>query len=209
MAWNLNNKTNEYRLHRNQSKELIDIYGIQMTYFKITQKGKNSVFEEYTYKESNPDNVYQIMMYPENVETFDNAGDLFSKFGMQVTDSVNLIVSTETFKNIYDLTDFQNAFASVGDVIKTTRGKLFEVTGIEDEVPGLSNMFTTDRGKNVLMLKCRIYNYKPSDKVPEIVAPQEYDFTNLESVFNDQKAEQETETSTYIAPRDSVFGDLG
>jgi hypothetical protein len=209
MAWNLNNKTNEYILHRNQSKELIDIYGVQLSYFKITNKGKNTVFQEYTYKESNPNNVFSIMMYPENVEAFDNAGDLFSKFGMQITDTINLIVSTETFKDIYDLTDFKNAFQSVGDIIKTPRGKLFEVTGVEDEVPGLSNIFTSNNGKNVLMLKCNIYNYKPSDKVPEIVDPSEYDFSNLDSVFNGQKEEQEVETTTYTAPRDSVFGDLG
>jgi hypothetical protein len=208
MAWNLNNKSNEYRLYRNQSKELIDMYGVQMEYFKVTHKNKNVTFAEYEYRETTND-VHKIMMYPENLETFDNAGDLFSKFGMQISDSVNLIVSTETFKYIYDITDFKNSFKAVGDIIKTQRGKLFEVTGVEDEVPGLSNIFTSNNMKNVIMLKCRIYNYKPSDKVEELIPAIEYDFTNLESVFNDSKVEQETETIGILAPRDSVFGDLG
>lgn len=209
MAWNLTTKNNEYLLHKNQSKELIDIFGVSFEYYKIIHQGINSTFSEFQYKESHPNNIFHIMMYPENTESFDSSGDLFSKFGMQIQDSVNFIVSTETFKQIYDLSNFQNVMQAVGDIIKTQRGKLFEVTGIEDEVPGLSNVFTSDRSKNVLMLKCRIYNYKPSDKIPEIIPPEEYDFNNLEAVFNEQKLDQESQTESYVVSRDSVFGDLG
>jgi hypothetical protein len=209
MAWNFNSKPNEYNLFSRQSKEFIDKFGIEVEYFKIDNVGRNIVFNEFTYRKSNANDVYPIMVYPENTESFDNAGDMFSKFGLQFTDSINLIVSKEYMKTIYDVTDFKNIMQSVGDLIRVNRGKIFEVTGIEDEVAGLSNMFTESNAKNVYMLKCRIYNYNPRDVVEEIIPNDEYDFSNLTSVFNDIKTEQDTEAAKSTSNRDSVFGTLG
>jgi hypothetical protein len=47
-------------------------------------------------------NNYVIEMYMENVENWGGTGDMFSKFGLQITDEATLVVSKSRFMTVMD-----------------------------------------------------------------------------------------------------------
>lgn len=53
--------------------------------------------ETYTFS-----NNYVIEMYMENVEQWGGTGDMFSKFGLQITDEATLVVSKSRFITVMD-----------------------------------------------------------------------------------------------------------
>jgi hypothetical protein len=205
MAWNLNNKSNEYQLSGKLSKEMIDIYGLNVTYIKTEKANPDLVLGEFTHLRADNSSVFHVNVYPENTGGFDNNNVILSKFGILNFDSVNLFISAFTYATIYPDSDYQKGH---GDLIALPSGKIFEITDIESQVLGLNNMYTYKNQKNVYMLKCKPYNYNRDE-----IAVDDINFETLDSMFDIEENYAEKTAveaqSTALNNVDSVFGSLG
>jgi hypothetical protein len=205
MAWNLNNKSNEYRLSGKLSSEMIDIYGLNVTYIKTEKANPDLVLGEFTHLRADNSSVFHVNVYPENTAGFDNNNDILSKFGILNFDSVNLFISSIRYNEIYPDEDYQKGH---GDLIALPSGKVFEITDIESQVMGLNNMYTYKNQKNVFMLKCKPFNYNRDE-----IAVDDINFESLDTMFDIQETYAEKtaveEQSTLLNNVDEVFGSLG
>jgi hypothetical protein len=206
MGFNFNNYGNEYTLSNNLTSELIDLYGLTVSYIKTEKVGATKTLSEYQFLRANNESVYKINVYPENTAGYDNQTDLLSKFGMLMFDNINMYISRNTFEIVFPNEDFLRA---VGDLIVMPSKQIFEIADVEAQVPGLNNMFLFDNQKNVYLLKLKPYNYN-QDQI-NIVGDE--GIPDFSSIFDnqakiDEKSDQQTE-SKIVKNMDPVFGDLG
>ena len=206
MGFNFNNYDNEYTLSDNLTAELIELYGLTVSYIKTEKVGKTKTLSEYQFLRADNESVYKINVYPENTAGYDNQNDLLSKFGMLMFDNINMFISRTKFETIFPDKDFLRA---VGDLIVMPSKQIFEIADVEAQVPGLNNMFLYDNQKNVYSLKLKPYNYN-QDQI-DIVG--DIDIPDFSSIFDnqakiDEKVDQQAESKA-IKNMDPVFGDLG
>lgn len=205
MAYNFNNYSNEYSLHNNQTSEMIDLYGFTTNYIKTTKVNLDKIFNDIQNLRADNASVYSLSVYPENSGGFDNQNDILSKFGIMSFDSINLYVSASAYSLIYPDGNFKNG---ISDLVVLPSKKVFEITDIENQTPGVNNMFVYNNQKNVYILKCRPYNYNHDEiSVTNTDIP---DFTHLFDIANKdaERLEQDTQ-STVVKNLDPVFGDIG
>ncbi|QPX63182.1 putative neck protein [Campylobacter phage F370] len=213
MAWNLNNRQNEYQLFGTLSAEIIDMYGFQLTYIKTKRLGHDKVLDDII--NYGTEATYQIFALPENAEMFDERGDILNKFGIFTMDSMNLFISANTMKRIFQ--DESKIPSAVGDILLLPSGKYIEITSIEHQVPGANNQFTYSNSKNVYMLRCKSFNYN-HDNIPTLEEVNNEEVNeSLDEIFNlvgsaenskDKIKEEQDKESPLVKGTDSVFGYL-
>lgn len=81
----------EQLLHEDLIVEAMKIYGHDLYYMPRDLVNVDSVFKEDPVGSFN--SSYKLEMYVENLDGFDGEGDLFSKFGVEIRDSVTLVLS--------------------------------------------------------------------------------------------------------------------
>ena len=116
--------------------EQIKMFGKDVYYIPRTLVDRDSVFEEDSLSAFN--GAYLIEAYIEDATGFRGDGDMFSKFGVRISDQVTFIISRERFTAAVD----DNAQLIVegrpneGDLIHLPMAnKTFEIQFVEHEVP--------------------------------------------------------------------------
>lgn len=129
--------------------ECVYLYGTDVKYIKIENKNEEPIFGEYLKKILS--NSINIRMFMEELSEFGGQSDLYSKFGLKITDEATLYISKRMIKENYGIVPM------VGDLIFLEKAsKLFEIQHIEDEVP--SGFYPL--GKNfVLKFSLKMYKY--------------------------------------------------
>ena len=107
------------------------------------------------------DDAYLIEAYLENVEGFGGDGDLFSKFGVRISDKVTFIISRTRFTSLVDdnATLVQEGRPNEGDLIYFPLAqKLFQIQFVQYEQPffQLGKIHTWG-------LECELYEYSDED----------------------------------------------
>jgi hypothetical protein len=106
-------------------------------------------------------------MYIENTEAFDGEGDLFTKFGIELRDQANFIVSRKRWKQLVgSRLDSQNFRPREGDLIYLTlSNSIFQIQKVETETPfyQLSNLPT-------FRMTCELFEYNDEDFDTEIAS---------------------------------------
>lgn len=109
--------------------ESIQIHGQNFYYIKRDQVTQDSVFNEDVLSEFN--DAYELEMYIEDAEGFAGEGDFLSKFGLQIRDQLNVLVSKKRFLESTPLT-----IPREGDLIYFPLvDRCFEIQFVEDEIP--------------------------------------------------------------------------
>lgn len=189
MAWNLNNKKQDYALSGAVTHELIDMYGLVVRYFSTELINEDNVLNEFQHLKIDNIKSFDISVYPEDLEEYKNNDDILSKFGFTSTSSTNFFISAKTVSKILDS---QNDITQmIGGVIKVPSGKLLEITNVDIEVPGINNLFLYNNQKNVFLLKTKPYAY------------------NIDEIDNDTKLEMEfDEDISYPTPSGDLVPDM-
>ena len=156
------------------------MFGKDVYYIPRTLVNRDSVFEEDSLSAFN--GAYLIEAYIEDATGFRGDGDMFSKFGVRISDQVTFIISRERFTAAVD----DNAQLIVegrpneGDLIHLPMAnKTFEIQFVEHEVP-----FYQLGKVHVWGLRCELFEYSDEDfntGVAEIDAV-EVNFANAVSV---------------------------
>ena len=93
----LQGSTSEQRLVQDLINEQLRMYGQDVVYLPRKIINKKSILKEIV--SSSFDDAYRLEAYLLNYQGFEGQGDVLSKFGVQTTDGVNLIVSKERYED--------------------------------------------------------------------------------------------------------------
>lgn len=149
----------EQSLVQDLINEQLRMYGVEVHYLPRTYVKKNTVIEEVI--ASSFDNAYPIEAYVENFEGYNDNTTILSKFGIQSTQELTLIVSKERFESyigpLLEGTSAPNTTRpKEGDLIYFPLGdRLFEIKFVEHEKP-----FYQLQKNYVYELRCELFRYE-------------------------------------------------
>ena len=147
----------EQRLVQDLINEQLKIYGQDVIYLPRKMINQDAILNEAIATEF--DDSFRMEMYLANYEGFAGNGDILSKFGVQSTDQITLIVSKERYE------DFVSPFLQGEDVLVTSRPQegdliylpldntIFEIKYVEAKKPfyQLNKLF-------VYQLSCEVFD---------------------------------------------------
>ena len=149
----------EQNLYEDLIIESLQIYGQDVYYIPRTLVNRDDILNEDP--ASKFDDAYLLEMYIENTEGFEGAGDLYSKFGLEIRDEATFIVSRrrwETRVGTYVDNEIDPR-PQEGDLIfLPMTNSFFEISYVEDDTPfyQLSNLPT-------YRLQCNLFEYNEED----------------------------------------------
>ena len=149
----------EQNLYEDLIIESLQIYGQDVYYIPRTLVNRDNVLNEDP--ASTFDDAYLLEMYIENTEGFEGAGDLYSKFGLEIRDDATFIVSRrrwETRVGVFDDNTIDPR-PQEGDLIfLPMTNSFFEISYVEDDSPfyQLSNL-------PVYRMQCTLFEYNDED----------------------------------------------
>ena len=172
--------TGEQDMHESLVIEQIKMFGKNVYYIPRTLVKNDSVFGEDTM--SKFEGAFEIEAFIEDNTGFRGDGDMFSKFGVQISDQATFVVSRSRFTAAVD----DNAELIVegrpneGDLVYfPMANKIFEIQFVEYEVP-----FFTLGKQYTWGLRCELFQYSDEDFETGITAVDaiEVNYANAISV---------------------------
>lgn len=145
---------NEQRLLEDLIVESIQIMGHDVYYIpRDSYNGDDEIYGEAV--NSRFTRAYSMEVYLANVEGYEGDGDFFSKFGLEIRDTSNFIVSARTFAK-YVPTNIAYR-PREGDLLYVpVMRKLFEIKFVEEEL----NFFSIGkRNPYIYELRCELFRF--------------------------------------------------
>jgi hypothetical protein len=150
----------EQSLVQSLINEQLKIYGVDVHFMPRTYVSSDSVLREVT--ASSFKDAYPIEAYIDNFDGYGDNPTLLSKFGIESTNEVTLIISKERFENYISplMKNEENIKLSTrpkeGDLIYFPFGdRLFEIKYVEHEKP-----FYMLKNTYVYELRCELFRYE-------------------------------------------------
>lgn len=199
-------------------EESIKMYGMDIIYLPRTLIDLDNVFGEAEREQFNIG--IPIEMYINNVEGFDGEGDIFSKFGVEIRDSVTFLVSRRRFQQEFENTELAYAMANTeyelssiqpreGDLLyMPMNGNIFQIMFVEDE-----QLFYPQGKLMVYELRCELFERSHEefntgntliDSI-ESIYPQSNNETTLLDDTNDYTLNKD---NIFDFTEENPFGDL-
>ena len=155
---------NPFFKHKRSEQDLVDsltvesikIHGYDMVYIPRTLIQEDKIFGEDVLSKFEEGNT--IEMYIESVDGFEGEGDFISKFGLEIRDTISLVVSRSRFETVMSH-DGTITRPREGDLIYFPFSKgLFEIKFVEHENPFYQQgkLFT-------YKLSCELFKYSQED----------------------------------------------
>ena len=198
----------EADLYENLIVESLQIYGQNVYYLPRTIINRDEVLNEAT--GSTFDDAYMIEAYIDDAEGFGGAGDIYSKFGVEIRDEVTFTISRRRWGRFIGIhnNDVTNDEPIEGDIIYLPlSNSFFEIMFVEHEQPfyQLANL-------PVFKLKCSLWEYSDDelDTGIDAIDSQQKNFSyqlGMQVTVDDNQYFSAGETITQIiSPEISVFG---
>ena len=150
----------EQSLVQSLINEQLKMYGVDIHYMPRKYLTEKSILKEVV--QSKFDDAYPIEAYIDNFDGYDDMPSTLSKFGIQATNEVTLIISRERFETYISplMKNESNVKLSTrpkeGDLIYFPLGdRLFEIKYVEHEKP-----FYQLRENYVYKLTCELFRYE-------------------------------------------------
>ena len=149
----------EQHLYEDLIIESLRIFGQDAYYLPRTIINRDDIFGEDS--SSKFDDAYMIEAYIENSEGFEGEGDLYSKFGLEIRDEANFIISRRQWQKFIGTHYSNDSYPKPdeGDLIYLPlSNSFFEIKFVEEEQPfyQLSNL-------PVYKLSCALFEYSDED----------------------------------------------
>ena len=150
----------EQSLVQDLINEQLRMYGVEVHYLPRKYITENSVIREVI--QSSFDDAYPIEAYVQNFEGYSDNSVLLSKFGIQQTQEVTLVISKERWENYIQPLSKEKANIKLssrpkeGDLVYFPLGdRLYEVKFVEHEKP-----FYQLQKNYVYELRCELFRYE-------------------------------------------------
>mgnify|MGYP001275246796 FL=1 len=149
----------EQSLYEDLIVESLQIYGQDIYYVPRTLVSRDSILGEDP--ASKFDDAYLMEAYLENIDGFEGAGDLMSKFGLEIRDEATFVISRRVWERLVGKfsTNVSDPRPQEGDVIfLPMTNSFFEINFVEDDSPfyQLSNL-------PVYRMQCSLFEYADED----------------------------------------------
>jgi len=149
----------EQNLYEDLIIESLQIYGQDVYYIPRTLVNRDTVLNEDP--ASSFDDAYLLEMYIENTEGFEGAGDLYSKFGLEIRDDATFIVSRRRWETRVGTfsSNVVDPRPQEGDLLfLPMTNSFFEISYVEDDTPffQLSNL-------PIYKMTCSLFEYNDED----------------------------------------------
>ena len=149
----------EQSLYEDLIVESLQIYGQDIYYVPRTLVNRDSILGEDP--ASKFDDAYLMEAYIENVDGFEGAGDLMSKFGLEIRDEATFIISRRVWERLVGKfsSNVTDPRPQEGDVIfLPMTNSFFEINYVEDDSPffQLSNL-------PIYRMQCSLFEYSDED----------------------------------------------
>jgi hypothetical protein len=145
--------TAEQRLVNDLTIETIRSMGRDMIYIPRNYVNIDELFGEDIQNKFT--DAYTIEMYIKNVMQFDGQADVISKFGINITDRVTLILSRTRFQQEVTTKDSEIVYPRVGDLVYfPLSGSLFEINNVNKRDP-----FYQFGALTTYTLDCELFTY--------------------------------------------------
>jgi hypothetical protein len=153
-----NRFNNEHRLMEDVIVESIEIMGHQVYYIPRESFDQGDmVFGEYS--KSKFDKAYSMEAYLANVEGFEGDGDFFSKFGLDIRDTSNFVVSRRGFTK--GLPSTMRVRPQEGDLIYVPlMHRMFEIKFIEKKLMFFS---LGNREPYIYEMRCELFRFSEDE----------------------------------------------
>jgi len=126
--------TSEQRLIEDITRETISAMGRKIYYIPREFSNKDYLYGEDTVSRFN--RSYELVAYVNNVTGFDGQGDLITKFGIDLKDRIELVLSKKTFQDTITRVNTDLTRPKEGDLIYfDDSDTLFEINFVEHENP--------------------------------------------------------------------------
>jgi len=153
-----NRLNNEHRLMEDVIVESIEIMGHGVYYIpRDSYDSGDMIFGEY--KNSKFSKAYTMEAYLANVEGFEGDGDFFSKFGLEIRDTSNFVISRRSF--VKGLPTTLRTRPQEGDLIYVPlMHRLFEIKFIEKKL-----MFYSlgNREPYIYEMRCELFRFSQEE----------------------------------------------
>jgi len=167
--------TSEQRLIEDLTRETISAMGRSVYYIPRKLFNKDFLFGEDTI--SKFQGSYKIEMYINTVSGFQGQGDIISKFGLELKDRVELVVSKKTFEDVISRSNSSLDRPKEGDLIYfPLSDTIFEINFVEHENP-----FYPLGARYTYVLTCETFTYSHEE------------FETDQSFIDDIQTEQHTQ----------------
>jgi hypothetical protein len=145
--------TAEQRLLNDLTIETIRAMGRDMVYIPRNYVNLDELFGEDIQNKFT--DAYTIEMYIKNVMQFDGQGDVISKFGINITDRVSLVLSKTRFEQEITTKDAEIKYPRVGDLVYfPLSNSLFEINHVNKRDP-----FYQFGTLTTYTLECELFSY--------------------------------------------------
>ena len=152
--------SSEQNLIQDIINEQLKMYGVEIYYLPRKYISENTIIKEVI--QSKFDDAYPIEAYVDNFEGYGDNTTILSKFGIQSTQEINLIISKERFETYISplIRNEENIKLSTrpkeGDLIYFPLGdRLFEIKFVEHEKP-----FYQLQKNYVYELRCELFRFE-------------------------------------------------
>ena len=149
----------EQSLYEDLIVESLQIYGQDIYYVPRTLVSRDNILGEDP--ASKFDDAYLMEAYLENIDGFEGAGDLMSKFGLEIRDEATFVISRRVWERLVGKfsSNVLDPRPQEGDVIfLPMTNSFFEINFVEDDSPfyQLSNL-------PVYRMQCSLFEYADED----------------------------------------------
>lgn len=150
------NAPTEANLYDNIASEFYWLYGSDVTFLPREVNKEETTFGEYLSATINKG--VPMRMFLEEVEAWSGNGDIYTKFGLQVTDECTLYINKTSFTNATSGSEAPSGlFPKQGDLIYINKSnKLFQISHIEDEVQPAFYLLGNRAGYK---FQCKLFMY--------------------------------------------------
>lgn len=159
----INGTNSEQGLVQDLINEQLKMYGIEVYYMPRQYISKGKIIKEVLYSKFN--HAFPIEAYLVNYEGFDTNSIALSKFGIRISDEMNLIISKERFE-LY-ISELMKSIPDVPNVLRPNEGDLIyvplsdsimEIKYVENRKP-----FFQLQKNYVYDLKCELFEYEDEE----------------------------------------------
>ena len=151
---------NEQNLLQSLNNEMIKVYGVECYYIPRKYMTTNTIIKEVV--QSKFDDAYPLEAYVQNYDVYLGNGRILSKFGVEVQDDINLVISRERFETyIHPLIRNETGIKlstrpKEGDLIWfPLDDRLYEIKFVEHAKP-----FYQLKELYVYELQCEVFRYE-------------------------------------------------
>lgn len=144
------NASNEANTYNNIYSEFAYLYGSDIIFLPREVNKEETTFGEFL--AATIERGYQMRLFIEESEAWSGNGDLYSKFGLQITDECTLFCNKLTFNQATE-----GIYPKQGDLIYIVKSqKLFQISHIEDEISPTFYLLGNRAGYKI---QCKLFSY--------------------------------------------------